>query len=267
MINRESNIEFFKNHHTKYFHDLLNDKFYDEVVFQGKENGYYVEVGALDGWIHSQTIHFEKLKNWDGIIVEPSPQWLEKIKEHRWCNVCTSPISDVRESNKFVVRDFLAYSHLEDIDEIYGPDEVIEVVDVQTITLVDLLDKFKAPNEIDFVSIDTEGYELRILNKFFQENLKYKINLISLEHGNDSKVDLFFKDKPYTRIKNPYLDFIKLSDMGTVRLGKDSKFYLPDGTDVDLNITDLSEINFEHYFIHNDFLANNTHLKKYIINL
>ena len=53
--------------------------------------------------------------------------------------------------------------------------------------------------------------------------------------------------------------------MGTVRLGKDSKFYLPNGNDIDLNITDLKEINFEHYFVHNDFIKNNVYLEKYKI--
>lgn len=251
-----------------YFHDLLNDKFYDDVVFNKKQNGYYVEIGVLDGWLHSQSIIFEHKQNWDGIIVEPTPQWLEKIKQHRYCNVCTNPISDKREKTKFVVRDFLAYSHLDDVQEIYGPEDVISSVDVDTITLYDLLEKYNAPAEIDFVAIDTEGYELRILTKFFEENDKYKINLISLEHSDDRGVSSFFDDKPYIRISNPYLNFIKMdvNRLGTLRFHSDNKFYNAAGEEYTGSITDLINVTWEHYFIHLDFLKINPHLKKYILN-
>lgn len=261
-------IEELKRHPFEYFHDLLNDKFYDDVVFNKKENGYYIEIGALDGWQHSQTIHFEHIKNWDGIVVEPTPQWLDKINEHRFCNICTNPISDKREKTKFVIRDFLAYSHIEDVEELYGPDDMIGSIDVDTITLYDLLEKYNAPTEIDFVAIDTEGYELRILTKFFEENDKYKINLISLEHSDDTQVSSFFNNKPYIRISNPYLNFIKMDydKLGTVRFHTDNKFYNAAGEEYMGSILNLKNITWEHYFIHIDFLKSNPHLKKYIQN-
>jgi FkbM family methyltransferase len=263
---KEELRKYFQNSKNKYFHDLLNDKFYDDIVFRKKDKGYYVEVGALDGWTHSQTIHFEHVKNWDGIIVEPSPQQLDKINENRGCNVCTNPISDVRETKQFVVRDFLAYSHLEDIDIEYGPTDVIEKIEVETITLVDLFDKYKSPEVIDFVSIDTEGYELRILEKYFEENTKYKINLISIEHSNEANVYTFFKDKPYVEIVNPYLNFIKASDIGTIRLDiTDNNFYTAGGDKYEGDATDIKNIIWERYYVHLDFLRENVHLKDYIM--
>lgn len=259
--------EWFRNHSEYYFHDLLNDKFYDDVVFNKKENGYFVEIGVLDGWQHSQSIHFEYLKNWDGIIVEPTPDWLEKLNHHRCCNICTNPISDKREKTKFVVRDFLAYSHLEDVEETYGPDDVIDTVEVDTITLYDLLEKYKAPTEIDFLAIDTEGYELRILKKYFEENNKYRINLISLEHSHIPELSSFFDDKPYLRISNPYLNFIKYDDngLGTLRFHTDNKFYNMGGEEYQGSIKDLRNVIWEHYFIHLDYLKENPHLKKYML--
>ena len=249
----------------QYFHELLNDKFYSDVVFKNKPFGYYVEVGGLDGFTHSQSVHFEKFKNWDGIIVEPSPQQLDELKKNRSCNICTNPISDVRETNKFVVRNFLAYSHLIDIDEQYGPDEVIDTIDVETITLVDLLNKYDTPTEIDWVAIDTEGYELRILTKYFEENTKYKINLFSLEHAYEEFVIDFFKDKPYVKIHNPYLNFIKLHHkLGMVRLHSDNNFYNAAGEMYMGSISDLLNITFEHYYVHLDYLKDNPHLKYYL---
>lgn len=264
---RNEKREWFSNTHLKYFHDLLNDKFYDDVVFNKKENGYYVEIGVLDGWVHSQSIHFEHCKHWDGIIVEPTPQWLDNLKGNRFCNICTNPISDKRELIKFVVRDFLAYSHIEDLTQDYCPDEITDNLEVETITLFDLLEKYNAPTEVDFVAIDTEGYELRILTKFFEENDKYKINLISLEHSDYRQVNSFFENKPYLRISNPYLNFIKMdvNQMGTVRLRDDNKFYNAAGEEYLGSINDLRNINWEHYYVHFDFIKENPHLKKYIL--
>jgi FkbM family methyltransferase len=249
----------------QYFHELLNDKFYSDVIFKNKSTGYYVEIGALDGFTHSQSVHFEKLKNWDGIIVEPSPQWLPELTKNRKCNICTNPISDVRETNKFVVRSFLAYSHLIDIEEEYGPSDVIETIDVETITMTDLFDKYNTPTEIDWVAIDTEGYELRILTKYFEENEKYKINLISFEHAYEEFVIDFFKDKPYVKIHNPYLNFIKLDfELGMVRLSSDNNFYNAAGQMYVGSITDLKNITFEHYYVHLDYLKDNPNLKYYL---
>lgn len=267
-LQRKKNMkEWFIENSFDYFHDLLNDKFYDDVVFNKKQNGFYVEIGVLDGWQHSQSIHFEYVKDWDGIIVEPTPQWLEKINQHRNCNVCTNPISDKREKSKFVVRDFLAYSHLDDVELIYGPNDIVNTVEVDTITLYDLLEKYKAPTEIDFVAIDTEGYELRILKKYFEENDKYKINLISLEHSDDTHVSSFFDDKPYIRISNPYLNFIKMdyNKLGTLRFHTDNKFYNVGGEEYQGSINDLRNVIWEHYFIHLDYLKENPHLKKYML--
>ena len=257
-----------KEQSQKYFHDLLNDKFYDEIVFLKKNKGYYVEIGALDGWQQSQSIHFEHVKEWDGIIVEPVMDWFDQIKKHRACHICTNPISDVRETNKFVIRDFLAYSHMIDTDEIYGPDKVKNIIEVDTITLCDLFKKYKSPKVIDFVSIDTEGYEHRILKKYFEENNVYKINLISFETNKKDKMHEMMISNSYIEIKNPYLDFIKVDtkNLGTVRLHNDNNFYnlaniLYDGT-----IIDLSDITWEHYYVHEDYLKKNSHLKKYVIN-
>lgn len=53
--------------------------------------------------------------------------------------------------------------------------------DVKTISLLDLLEKYSAPKEIDFLSIDTEGSEFDILSNF--DFNKYEIKVITCEHN------------------------------------------------------------------------------------
>ena len=56
-----------------YYHDLYNDKFFNEIIFKNKTNGYFVEIGAFDGLQGSNCYHFEKFMNWKGIAIEASP--------------------------------------------------------------------------------------------------------------------------------------------------------------------------------------------------
>jgi FkbM family methyltransferase len=251
----------------KYFHDFLNDRFYDEIIFNKKKSGFYVEIGVLDGWRQSQSIHFEHIKNWNGIIVEPIPSYYDEIKKYRGCNICTNPISDKREFNRFVIRDFLAYSHMIDIDEIYGPEETTNTIDVNTITLFDLLEQYSSPEIIDFIAIDTEGYEYRILSKYFEENTKYKVNLISFETIKDYQMHQLMTANSYLKIRNPYLDFIKMDNfgIGSVRLGNDNNFYNLANVKFDGTINDLIDISWEHYYVHSDYVKVNPHLNKFLI--
>ena len=54
--------------------------------------------------------------------------------------------------------------------------------EILTITLEDLLKEYKAPNEIDYLSIDTEGSEYDILKNFRFNNYFFKV--ITVEHNN-----------------------------------------------------------------------------------
>jgi FkbM family methyltransferase len=60
---------------------------------------------------------------------------------------------------------------------------------VETMSLVDLLDEYKTPEIIDFMSVDTEGTEFGILNAFFQQNKKYHVRAITVEHNFTSMRD------------------------------------------------------------------------------
>ena len=59
---------------------------------------------------------------------------------------------------------------------------------VKTITLNDLFEK-QAPNEIDYLSNDTEGSEFEILENLNHD--KYKFNFITCEHMYTNKREKF----------------------------------------------------------------------------
>jgi hypothetical protein len=54
--------------------------------FLNYRNGFYIEIGAYDGIQESNTLFFEKYKNWRGILVEPSEQYFRLIKNRNFNN-------------------------------------------------------------------------------------------------------------------------------------------------------------------------------------
>jgi hypothetical protein len=137
--------------------------------------------------------------------------------------------------------------------------------------LVGLLDKFNAPDLIDWVSIDTEGAEIDILTQFFLENTKYKINLLNFETLDLPAAAEIMKNQPYLQIKNPYLDFTKISKQGLLKFDPYTgqlfkspfKEWAYEGSLMNI---DIKNPDFEQYYIHIDYLKDNLHLKNFLIN-
>ena len=50
-------------------------------LLNGKRNGFFFEVGALDGQKYSNTLNLELSLNWTGILVEPDPTNYEKLRK------------------------------------------------------------------------------------------------------------------------------------------------------------------------------------------
>lgn len=247
-----------------YKHDLHNDRFFD-LVFEGKREGYFVEVGAFQGVVCSQTYFLEKERGWNGIVVEPNPKWTEILHSERNCKVVTRPISDKEEGVKFIVhKSQPEYSKID--DGIYNlPPGEIETIEMESLTLSKLFEQENSPEEIDILCIDIEGLELRSLEEFFQNSNK-KINLITLEHGDTHQVINFFYDKPYVKIRNPYLAFLRIDKKGekVVRY-VEGEFYNLDGDRFEGSPLDLDLINWEYYYIHIDMLKKYPSLKKLVV--
>lgn len=249
---------------SDYRHDLLNDLFFDLIIFNKKQNGFFVEIGACGGYINSQSFFFERFRNWNGIVVEPNPNCYAELSLIRNCNIETSVILDNNNKIDFYITDIPEWSHIADSNNFYTG--TATVIEKETLTLKAMLDKFNSPINIDFISIDAEESEIKILNKFFEENNKYNINAFAIECNDVRKLNYIFENKPYIKIKNPYLNYLKIhpTHYGIVRFNTDNLFYSMDSVLYEDSIVDLMDVDAEHYYIHIDLLKENSKLKKLI---
>jgi FkbM family methyltransferase len=170
-----------------------------------KRNGYFVEFGATNGLELSNTYLLEKEFNWTGILAEPAKCWHEELLKNRQCHIETDCVwNKTGEILKFNQVESANVSTIDLFTEIPDGHQKARrkstVYEVNTISLMDMLEKYQAPKIIDYLSIDTEGSEYEILRGFNFE--KYSFKVITCEHNHTSARDKIFKllaSKGYVR--------------------------------------------------------------------
>jgi FkbM family methyltransferase len=201
-----------------YYSQCGQDKFANEIFFKNRKNGVFVDIGAHDGIELSNTYFFEKELNWTGLCIEPIPSVFEKLKNNRKC-ICINGCA----SNETRVAEFLKISGpletLSGIIDMYDPQHVeriqrdlaihggsYEIIRVQCYNINDLF-RQNGITHIDFLSIDTEGGELEILQSIDFSNVQ--IDVITVEN-NYSSPDFvpFLKKQGFEFVTSLYQDMI-----------------------------------------------------------
>ena len=54
-----------------------------DQLLGGLENGFFIEAGAAEGVKLSNSLFFEMKRNWRGLLVEPSPNYFERLLQKR----------------------------------------------------------------------------------------------------------------------------------------------------------------------------------------
>ena len=152
-----------------------------------KRGGFFVEVGATNGVLLSNTWLLEREFGWQGICVEPNPSFLKELRVNRSCRTVGDCVGAVTgEDVEFILADvYGGIAHYAGEDSHKGKRDAYraagEVIRMTTVSLNDLLIKYGAPRRIDYLSIDTEGNEFPILNAFPFD--RWDIPLLTVEHN------------------------------------------------------------------------------------
>lgn len=136
-------------------------------LFRRKKQGYFVEVGALDGIRFSNSYLFEQ-HGWSGICVEPHPGFYGKLKENRQGSFCIQAAAGSKEGQlpffaepkgefSTLLRENTQKESLR--NKMAGYKEIL----VDVFPLDAILNNQSAPTSIDFISIDVEGAEPEVL--------------------------------------------------------------------------------------------------------
>jgi FkbM family methyltransferase len=216
-IGRELHLELACLANQLNFRDLIQ-KSYSQInqdVFvisqlKGIRSGFFVEFGATDGVSLSNTYQLEKGFDWNGILVEPGRNWKEKLAVNRGCHkdfrCVTAKSGDMVQFMESTSPELSTIQGFEYIDE--NQREIIRDYYVETISLEDLLDAYKAPQIIDYLSIDTEGSEFLILENFNFD--KYGFKVITCEHNfteNREKILKLLTKNGYKRVWSEFTQF------------------------------------------------------------
>lgn len=202
------------------YHSQYNqDKFLDENVFKQMTGGVFLEMGADDGVIGSNTLFFERERGWSGLCIEPRRSAYEKLIKNRNCQTVNAAISaDKAPTKKFleVSGEIGQLSGLVDTFEPQYMERVrgeattkgipITIIDMPSMMLNDVLEKYGL-YRINYFSLDTEGGELKILQSI--DYNRFHIDCISVENPHeDKKMSSFLDKKGYTKLTRIKIDDI-----------------------------------------------------------
>src|SRR3989344_5956908 len=148
---------FFLGSYSQHGEDLFMEKFLK------KKKGFYVDVGANDPDRFNNTKLFYK-KGWNGINIEPDADLFAKLSKKRKRDINLNIGIGEESSNitfyRFIPHTLSTFSK-EEADKYRGQGfRLAELKKIFVERLEDVFAKVPAAAEIDFISVDTEGYDM-----------------------------------------------------------------------------------------------------------
>jgi len=147
------------------------------AFFADTERGFFVEVGANQPREFSQTFDLEQ-RGWTGVLIEPQPELAEALRKQRSAKVFAEACSSRRNSGSRLPLYLAGSQSSFDRDLRLAMVKPYGAIEVPARTLDEILAEAGA-TRIDFLSIDTEGYELDVLDGF--DLARWRPRLILIE--------------------------------------------------------------------------------------
>jgi FkbM family methyltransferase len=152
------------------------------------KTGFFVEFGAMDGEIASNSLLFERHHDWSGIVAEPNRRFHTSLSSNRRCHIDHRAVhshsggtQEFKEVDHHMGLSALTEFMLNDHHANTRQSSPGNTYNVKLISLCDMLDHYHAPRTIDYISMDTEGSELDILRTFDFD--RYTVKIWTIEHN------------------------------------------------------------------------------------
>lgn len=186
---------------SQFQEDLLID-----LLLLSKNSGFYVDVGANDPDVNSNTKRFY-MRGWSGINIEPNLIPFKKL--------CLDRTRDLNLNIGMAPeRDHITFYSMSD-NTISSFDKEtaekksaiyklpIRPVKIEVWPLRDVFDKYLNGRKIDFMSVDAEGFDFQVLKSNDWE--RYRPTLLIVEINNEYQgIVSFLEEKKYMLVFNNY---------------------------------------------------------------
>jgi len=191
ITNKYWYVKFFETY-SQYGEDITLQK-----LFKNKSKGFYVDIGAFSPNRLSNTKLFF-LKGWRGINIDVNPKTIETF------NVERPKDTNLNMGVSNIVSEMLFYK-LKGMNSFIGENvlgeegmgQIEEQITIKVDTLENILDRYLGENEVDFISIDTEGNDLNVLKS--NNWVKYRPKVVLVESFSDSDRYMYSKQKKFMK--------------------------------------------------------------------
>ena len=196
---------------------------------------FFIEAGALDGEMISNTVYLELKYNWTGLLVEPNPAYLSHIlkkKRNAWIfPYCLSPAKYPTVVDFDAMAEYGGIINCVDgvkkapgnINTNYtsaylGP-SWRKTIKLQCFPLYSVLKALSLPT-VHYFSLDIEGAEYQVLQTIPFQEVDIKLLGVEVEHagkifeGTERDITHFLKTKGYHYVAKSKLDkfFMKIDE-------------------------------------------------------
>lgn len=177
----------------KYYSQFGQDRIVHELL--NKSNGFFIEIGAYDGIVNSNTLFFEQL-GWTGIAIEPNMSIFNTLTLNRRCQCLNIGISDKDGQMPYMeisgyceqlsgLKSKYNYKHWERVNrEAKEYKCKIKEISIPCLSFNSFISKYNI-SHCDFLSVDTEGSEIDIIKSIDWNNFYCKIICVENPYGFD----------------------------------------------------------------------------------
>ena len=121
------------------------------------KNGFFIELGAMDGKTFSNTLFYEKEMQWKGVLIEPSPgQFLQLQSNRPKCYNFNYAVSEINGFVNFTDAKALGCivnSNSEEHIKLWRLDKVNKIISVPSKPLLEIIQDIHI-EQVDLFSID-----------------------------------------------------------------------------------------------------------------
>ena len=188
-----------------------------EALFKAGQDRFFVEAGAYDGIMGSNSLRLELSRDWKGLLVEPNPQLYSLVKSRNrnaWTLGSCLSMETTPQIVTFDAADQVGGIVNTETGEKPGVAFVErEDITIQCVPLYSVIQALGNPR-IDFLSLDIEGADLQVLMTIPFSKVKISVIMIEVAHlgeifqGDNDSLRQFLHEHGYIFYRRMSIDDI-----------------------------------------------------------